>query len=307
LLGQYNPSNSPYNEVIYLDGTPVGAASTGGTTETRDTALRVFAGHEGEPRRVTDNHMNAAWTWDSDPFANGTANIQPGTLGAFPDDMRMPGQLWFAENGNNFNMSRIYVPVRGRYLQSDKIGLNGGINTYAYVGNNSANLVDPSGTDANGVFGSYAGQYYDDYQLQRNFYRAFDAKNLPNTTQSSALEHSIESGSENIGTATDLMDAAGLSSKTASTIGAVAGCFTTSAKLQEFRNSPNFDTGGALLNSYAMTAIPELSVAETLWSILKSPLPKGSDLSKQYAEPVPPATYPIWWFGPRPLGQRSPQ
>jgi RHS repeat-associated protein len=59
--------------------------------------------------------------------------------------MRFPGQRYDAATGLNYNYFRDYDAGSGRYVQSDPIGLAGGISTYGYAGGNSLLAKDPFG------------------------------------------------------------------------------------------------------------------------------------------------------------------
>ncbi|MDD4964568.1 MAG: RHS repeat-associated core domain-containing protein [Gallionella sp.] len=86
------------------------------------------------------------WRWDNtDPFGNNIANENPANLGAFTFNLRFPGQYFDRETGLHYNVNRDYNPAVGRYVESDPIGLRGGINTFGYVGGNPLGRADPLG------------------------------------------------------------------------------------------------------------------------------------------------------------------
>jgi RHS repeat-associated protein len=68
----------------------------------------------------------------------------------------LAGQYFDGETELHYNYHRYYDPKTGRYLTPDPIGLEGGINLYAYVQNNPMNLTDPLGL----FFGFNAGESY---------------------------------------------------------------------------------------------------------------------------------------------------
>jgi RHS repeat-associated protein len=59
--------------------------------------------------------------------------------------LRLPGQYYTAETGLNQNVNRDYDPLVGKYVESDPIGLKGGINTYRYAADRPVATIDPTG------------------------------------------------------------------------------------------------------------------------------------------------------------------
>jgi RHS repeat-associated protein len=60
-------------------------------------------------------------------------------------NLRFPGQYYQAETGLSQNWNRDHDPLVGRYVQSDPIGLDGGLNTYAYAANAPVMFYDATG------------------------------------------------------------------------------------------------------------------------------------------------------------------
>jgi RHS repeat-associated protein len=101
-----------------------------------------------------------AFSWNIATFGASTPNPDPTNSGtAFSYNPRFPGQYADTETGLYYNYYRDYDPRTGRYIESDPIGLDGGINTYAYVNGNPISNVDQTGEFAVAglVYGALAG------------------------------------------------------------------------------------------------------------------------------------------------------
>lgn len=96
--------------------------------------------HLGTPQVMTDTSAAVVWQANYTPFGEADVVVETVT-----NNIRFPGQYYDEESGLHYNYFRDYDPELGRYIQSDPIGLAGGINTYGYVSGNPINLIDPSG------------------------------------------------------------------------------------------------------------------------------------------------------------------
>jgi RHS repeat-associated protein len=138
-------SGSGFREYVWLGDTPI-AVLDGAQGNT--TVSWLFADHLDTPRIATDDAGTVIWRLDplSEPFGEAIPEQDPDGNGtAFVLNLRFPGQVFDQETGLHYNTFRDYDPQTGRYVQSDPIGLAGGINTYLYADGAPSSRADPLG------------------------------------------------------------------------------------------------------------------------------------------------------------------
>ena len=89
-------------------------------------------------RLATDASQTIVWRWEGEAFGNTLAQ----ELAGVSVNLRFPGQYFDAETGLHYNKHRYYDSTLGRYITSDPVGLDSGVNTYVYANGNPLNEID---------------------------------------------------------------------------------------------------------------------------------------------------------------------
>uniref|UniRef100_UPI0005271EFD RHS repeat domain-containing protein n=1 Tax=Thiolinea disciformis TaxID=125614 RepID=UPI0005271EFD len=154
IIGEYvqGANGLQASETIYMGSTPIALIQQGKT-------YRIHADQIDTPRVLSDASGKIVWSWESKPFGDTKPNEDPDQDGvALRYNQRFSGQTYDAETGLHYNFHRDYNPQTGRYVQSDPIGLEGGMNVFGYVDARPLSVVDTIGhaptTLPSAVFGS---------------------------------------------------------------------------------------------------------------------------------------------------------
>jgi len=130
-------------DYIWLGGKPIAQVERRQSKNGKKNVVSVsfiHSDHLNTPRMATDTKGKVVWRWESDAFG-GNLKHNRKAIDMDPDRdgrktkirLRFPGQYADAESQLFYNHHRDYDPTLGRYIQSDPIGLLGGINNYIYT------------------------------------------------------------------------------------------------------------------------------------------------------------------------------
>jgi len=131
LLAEY--TNGAWDRYIWLGDEPV-------ALQRNNQLYFIHNDHLLRPEIVTDSTRTVQWRAKNYHSDRGVVLDNIGGL-----NLGFPGQYYDAESGLWHNGFRDYDSRLGRYIQSDPIGLEGGINTYSYALNNPLSQIDPLG------------------------------------------------------------------------------------------------------------------------------------------------------------------
>jgi RHS repeat-associated protein len=138
LIAETQANGTPLKEYVWVDSVPVAQITIAGG----ETVAYLHTDHLGTPRVATDGSQSKVWGWE------GEACGATSPTGSITNNLRFAGQYYDSETGLHYNWNRYFDPRSCRYISSDPIGLEGGINTYVYVNGNPLRWIDPTGESA---------------------------------------------------------------------------------------------------------------------------------------------------------------
>ncbi|MES9993849.1 MAG: DUF2235 domain-containing protein, partial [Candidatus Thiodiazotropha sp.] len=139
LIAEMDAQGEIVRQYLYLGWQPVALLEAG-------KIYTIHNNHLGAPVAVSDTTGRIVWRAHYAPFGRAHIEDDPdGDQTAFQLNLRLPGQYEDTETGLYYNYYRYYDPESGRYLSSDPLDLNAGMNTYAYAANDPVRNIDPTG------------------------------------------------------------------------------------------------------------------------------------------------------------------
>jgi RHS repeat-associated protein len=135
---------------VWMDETPSAIVHAGNSPanagNAQERVIYLHTDHLETPRKASDANARIVWSWEADAFGAAAPNEDvDGDGKATTVNLRFPGQFFDGESGLHYNWHRYYDARNGRYIQSDPIGLAGGITAYAYAEISPLLYVDPHG------------------------------------------------------------------------------------------------------------------------------------------------------------------
>ena len=144
LIAESTAEGKVIREYIYLEGQQIALVDY--QINKAGKTLYVHNDHLGTPKLVTDNNQKVLWQADALPFGDMKETVRD-----IDQPIRFPGQSIDRVTGYHYNYFRDYDPSIGRYIQSDPIGLAGGVNTFGYVLGNPIAWIDFYGLNSSDV------------------------------------------------------------------------------------------------------------------------------------------------------------
>lgn len=215
LIAVTDGTGATLREYIYWGNQQIALIANGNT-------YYIHNDHLNTPQVMTNQSQQVAWMGDYEPFGKVATNPNNST----EIFSRFPGQYLDSETGLYYNYFRDYDPSIGRYIESDPIGLGGGINTYVYVEGNPIGFSD--------IYGLQRGRAGSSWDSFRTSLRGSGASISQMSTLYRQLQQSVRNeASKRIGYSgyTNYQLDWALDKLNAPTCGALVGCLPPMADL----------------------------------------------------------------------------